>query len=115
MKTVGRLSRGVQLGWRAGFDSGMTLDYVYENRPQGITFLGRVIDRSYLNSLGWRGIRLRRIHLEHVLRAAIEKTHAAGQPVRLLDIASGPGRYLLETIRQLADIPMTAMLRDYKE
>ncbi|HEV3083869.1 MAG TPA: bifunctional alpha/beta hydrolase/class I SAM-dependent methyltransferase [Gemmataceae bacterium] len=115
MKTVGRLSHGVQLGWRAGFDSGMTLDYVYENRPQGITFLGRMIDRSYLNSLGWRGIRLRRIHLEQVLRAAIEKTHAAGGPVRLLDIASGPGRYVLETMRQLAHIPMTAMLRDYKE
>src|SRR5262249_4022722 len=41
MRTLGRLSRGIQLGWQAGFDSGLTLDYVYENRPQGITPLGR--------------------------------------------------------------------------
>jgi alpha-beta hydrolase superfamily lysophospholipase/SAM-dependent methyltransferase len=112
--TVGRLSAGVRLGWRAGFDSGVMLDYVYENRPRGVTPLGRLIDRAYLGSIGWRGIRLRRRHLEQALRAAIERVHAEGRPVRLLDIASGPGRYLLETVRSLAAIPMTARLRDYK-
>jgi alpha-beta hydrolase superfamily lysophospholipase len=115
MKTGGRLSRGIQLGWRSGFDSGLTLDYVYENRPQGITPLGRLIDRNYLNSIGWRGIRLRRAHLEQVLRETIRKTHAAGHPVRILDIASGPARYVLETIHLLSDIPITAILRDYKQ
>jgi SAM-dependent methyltransferase len=115
LKTVCRLSRGVTLGWRSGFDSGKTLDYVYENRAQGITPLGQLIDRSYLNSIGWRGIRQRKLHLERLLQATIEETHAAGRPVRLLDIAAGPGRYLLETMRRLAHIPMTAVLRDYKE
>ena len=115
LKTVGRLSRGVTLGWRSGFDSGKTLDYVYENRAQGITPLGRLIDRSYLNSIGWRGIRQRKLHLERLLQATIEETHAAGRSVRLLDIAAGPGRYLLETMRRLAHIPMTAVLRDYKD
>jgi len=112
--TVGRLSAGVRLGWRAGFDSGVMLDYVYEDRPRGVTPLGRLIDRAYLGSIGWRGIRLRRRHLEQALRAAIERVHAEGRPVRLLDIASGPGRYLLETLRSLAAIPMTARLRDYE-
>ena len=114
MKTVGRLSRGVQLGCRAGFDSGVTLDYVYENQPRGITPLGRMIDRSYLNSIGWRGIRQRRIHLERLLKETIERTHAEGRPVRLLDIAAGPGRYVLQTIHDLGHIPITAVLRDYK-
>jgi alpha-beta hydrolase superfamily lysophospholipase/SAM-dependent methyltransferase len=115
MKTFGGLSKGIRLGWRAGFDSGVTLDYVYENRPQGTTFLGRMMDRNYLESIGWRGIRQRRAHLEKLLRDTIEQTHAAGRPVRLLDIASGPGRYVLETIHNLRSIPMTAVLRDYKE
>ncbi len=115
MKTVGRLSRGIELGWRAGFDSGATLDYVYENRPQGITPLGRLLDQSYLNSIGWRGIRQRRLHLEHALRELIERTHAAGRPVCLLDIASGPGRYVLATMHQLGHIPISAVLRDYKQ
>jgi SAM-dependent methyltransferase len=89
------------LGWDAGFDSGRTLDYVYQNKPQGITPLGRAFDRAYLNTIGWRGIRARKTSLKDVLREAIEKVHQAGRPVRVLDIASGPGRYLLEAIREL--------------
>jgi SAM-dependent methyltransferase len=114
MKTGGRLSRGISLGWQRGFDSGQTLDYVYENRSQGFTLLGRCIDRGYLNSIGWRGIRVRRTNLESALRSAIEATHAEGRPVRLLDIASGPGRYVLETLANLRHIPISAVLRDYK-
>jgi alpha-beta hydrolase superfamily lysophospholipase/SAM-dependent methyltransferase len=114
MKTLGRLSRGIALGWRSGFDSGVTLDYVYENRPQGTTPLGRMMDRAYLESIGWRGIRQRRVHLEAALREIIRATHAAGRPVRILDIAAGAGRYVLETLHALREIPATALLRDYK-
>jgi alpha-beta hydrolase superfamily lysophospholipase/SAM-dependent methyltransferase len=114
MKTVGRLSRGIQLGWEAGFDSGRTLDYVYENKPRGCTPLGRAFDRAYLNSIGWRGIRVRKTNLQKILQQAIEQTYRAGRPVRLLDIASGPGRYVLETVQKQAQIPMAVTLRDYK-
>jgi alpha-beta hydrolase superfamily lysophospholipase len=99
MKGPGRLSRGIDLGWKHGYDSGLMLDYIYENRAQGMTPLGRIIDRCYLNAIGWRGIRVRRALLEQALRRTIAQTHAAGRPVRLLDIASGPGRYVLETIQ----------------
>jgi alpha-beta hydrolase superfamily lysophospholipase/SAM-dependent methyltransferase len=115
MKTGGRLSKGIDLGWRSGFDSGLTLDYVYENKAQGSTPLGRLIDRNYLNSPGWRGIRERKKNLEILLRRVIEKTQAEGRPVRIIDIAAGGGRYLLETMRDLRQIPMTALLRDYKQ
>lgn len=114
MKTAGRLSNGIQLGWESGFDSGRTLDYVYENKPRGATPLGRAIDHGYLESIGWRGIRVRKTNLQTILKAAIQSIHADGKPVRLLDIASGPGRYDLETIRDLKQIPITALLRDYK-
>jgi alpha-beta hydrolase superfamily lysophospholipase/SAM-dependent methyltransferase len=115
MKTGGRLSKGIDLGWRSGFDSGLTLDYVYENKAQGATRLGRFIDHGYLNSIGWRGIRQRKKNLEKLLRNVIAKTHASGRAVRIVDIAAGGGRYLLETMRALPDIPMTALLRDYKQ
>ncbi len=114
MKTGGRLSKGIDLGWRRGFDSGLALDYVYENKPAGSTRLGRLIDSAYLGSIGWRGIRQRKVNLEDGLRKVIENTHAAGRPVRILDIAAGGGRYILETIRSLREIPMSALLRDYK-
>jgi alpha-beta hydrolase superfamily lysophospholipase/SAM-dependent methyltransferase len=115
MKTVGRISGGIATGWKHGFDSGVMLDYVYADRAQGITPLGRYADRRYLDSIGWRGIRLRRENLERLLQKTIVETHAAGQPVRILDIASGAGRYLLETIHRLAHLPITATLRDYKD
>jgi alpha-beta hydrolase superfamily lysophospholipase/SAM-dependent methyltransferase len=115
MKTGGRLSKGIALGWERGFDSGTTLDYVYENRPRGTTFVGRMIDRNYLGSIGWRGIRVRRAHLEQALRETIERTQSEGMPVRLLDIACGAGRYVLEMLSRLKHIPMTAVLRDYMQ
>ena len=113
MKTVGRLSKGIQIGWETGFDSGITLDYVYADRPQGITPLGRLMDRAYLDSIGWRGIRQRKINLEKLLTATIERAHAEGRPVRLLDVAAGPGRYVLETMKRVSHIPVSALLRDY--
>ncbi len=111
----GRLSRGIDIGCTHGFDSGVMLDYIYENRPRGFTPLGRLIDRFYLNSIGWCGIRVRRKLLEQALRTKIEQTCAAGRPVRVLDIASGPGRYVLETIAAIKDVDISAVLRDYKE
>ncbi|MEO5722086.1 MAG: bifunctional alpha/beta hydrolase/class I SAM-dependent methyltransferase [Chthoniobacterales bacterium] len=114
MKTGGRLSKGIDLGWQSGFDSGLALDYVYENKPAGKTRLGRLMDSAYLDSIGWRGIRQRKVNLVEALRRLIEETHAAGRPVRIVDIAAGAGRYVLETIQSLPDVPITAVLRDYK-
>lgn len=114
MKTLGRLSRGIRLGWQDGFDSGATLDYVYTNRPQGLTPLGRWFDRSYLESIGWRGIRQRKANLENILRKTMAELHVAGVPVHIIDIATGGGRYVLETMKELQEIPATALLRDYK-
>jgi len=114
MKTIGRLSDGVRLGWGTGFDSGQTLDYVYENKPRGKTWLGRKIDRSYLNAIGWRGIRVRKENLRILLQDAIEQVHAAGKPVHVVDIATGCGRYVLETLKSVSSIPITALLRDFK-
>jgi SAM-dependent methyltransferase len=108
------LSEGIGLGWRSGFDSGQSLDYVYENRPRGSSRLGRWIDASYLNSIGWRGIRERRKNLESALRNAIADLQAQEKPVRILDIAAGPGRYVLETIRALPVNGVAAVLRDYQ-
>ena len=98
LETVGRLSDGVRIGWRNGFSSGTSLDHVYENRARGITPLGRLIDRAYLNAPGWRGIRQRKIHLQELINRAIDDTLATKQTARVLDVASGPGRYMLELL-----------------
>jgi len=110
MTTLGKLSRGVRLGWESGFDSGRSLDYVYENEPRGALGVGKLIDRAYLGSVGWKGIRQRKLHLEKLLRTAIERTRAEGREVRILDVATGCGRYVLDV---LTDVEGTALLRDF--
>jgi len=112
-KVGGTLSDGVKLGWETGFDSGSTLDYVYRNKAIGRSFLGRMIDRNYLDAIGWRGIRQRKVHLQQVLQDAIQQLQARQQPVHLLDIAAGHGRYDLEAIAPLARKPDSVLLRDF--
>ncbi|MEO1224599.1 MAG: bifunctional alpha/beta hydrolase/class I SAM-dependent methyltransferase [Pseudomonadota bacterium] len=113
LRLAGRLSEGIALGRRTGFDSGSTLDYVYRNRPQGATALGRLIDRSYLNSAGWRGIRQRKRDVEALLHKAMTLLRDAGSPVRLMDIAAGHGRYVLDALQEMETLPQTVLLRDY--
>ncbi|HEY0337957.1 MAG TPA: class I SAM-dependent methyltransferase family protein, partial [Burkholderiales bacterium] len=115
MRTLGRLSDGIRLGIRTGFDSGSTLDYVYRNHASGITPLGRIIDRNYLNSIGWRGIRVRKDHLQRAIAAAARFLGAAGRPVRIADIAAGHGRYVLEAVEKLPALPEIIVLRDYSD
>ena len=114
LKVAGRLSRGIETGYHHGFDSGLSLDYVYKNQPQGFGVFGRLIDKSYLNSPGWRGIRERRKNLEKALRELVLKLHQEGRIVHILDIAAGAGRYVIETIRALPEVSISATLRDYK-
>ena len=107
------LSRGLRLGAQTGFDSGSTLDYVYRNQPQGTTALGRAIDRTYLQSIGWRGIRVRKVHVEELLSEAMRRVAASGNLVRVMDIAAGHGRYVLDAVLGSAVQPASILLRDY--
>src|SRR4029077_7367367 len=85
-----------------------------KNEPQGSSALGRLIDKSYLTSIGWRGIREPKANLNKALRHLILKVHRENRPVRILDIAAGAGRYVIETIRDMPEIPIGATLCDYK-
>jgi alpha-beta hydrolase superfamily lysophospholipase len=111
--SLGRLSRGIRVGWRRGFDSGESLDYVYENAARGSLLIGKLIDRSYLDSPGWKGIRARKANIQELLESLVRKTASSRRPVRLLDVASGPGRYLLESLQRLGDVKVEARLRDF--
>jgi alpha-beta hydrolase superfamily lysophospholipase len=106
MHTSGKLlSKGIKLGIDTGFDSGATLDYVYRNEPNG------VIDWFYLNAIGWRGIRVRKQNLQVLIVSAIERVQKQGQPARIVDIAAGHGRYVLEAGAKADHI----RLRDYRQ
>jgi alpha-beta hydrolase superfamily lysophospholipase len=115
LKFGGLLSRGIALGHSTGFDSGSTLDYVYRNQAQGAPLIGTMIDRTYLDSIGWRGIRVRKTHVEELLRKAFARVHAHGLPLRVMDVAAGHGRYVLDAIAASDIKPESILLRDYSE
>lgn len=110
-----KFSNGVKLGFDTGFDSGSTLDYVYRNQPAGRGGLGRVIDQNYLQSIGWKGIRQRKVHLEELLRLAMHRLHEQQRPVRIVDIAAGHGRYILDALKGVEPRPESILLRDYSD
>ncbi|CAG9175394.1 bifunctional alpha/beta hydrolase/class I SAM-dependent methyltransferase [Cupriavidus pinatubonensis] len=116
----GMLSEGVRLGHQTGFDSGSTLDYVYRNKATGRFGIGQAVDRNYLDAIGWRGIRQRKLHVEELIGEAIRRLQAMGEPVRIVDIAAGHGRYVLEALTsQSGSIDGNAvesiLLRDYSD
>lgn len=114
MASLGKASKGVEIGFETGFDSGSTLDYVYRNHPQGKGSIGRFIDKQYLNSIGWRGIRQRKVNIEKLIRQAIGELKSHDMPVSIVDIAAGHGRYVLDAIGDAQDID-SILLRDYSE
>jgi len=115
LKLGGYLSDGIRLGHDTGFDSGSTLDYVYRNQAQGAPLVGAMIDRTYLDSIGWRGIRQRKLHVEELLREAMQRLTDAGREVRLMDIAAGHGRYVLDAVASSAVPTASVLLRDYSD
>lgn len=115
VKAGRRISRGVRLGHETGFDSGSTLDYVYRNKPEGVSEIGRLVDKNYLNSIGWRGIRQRKLNIEELLRSASESLRSQEMPVNIMDVASGHGRYILESIAADKQQPDSILLRDYSD
>jgi len=95
MRTGGRLSDGIRLGYREGFNSGTMVDYVYRDKAHGITPIGTLVDRVMLDHPVWRGVRGRRRLLIGQARAAL-----AERPGQVLfDLAAGPGSYLFEMPR----------------
>jgi len=112
MRTLGRLGEGIAIGLASGFDSGSSLDHVYRNQARGRLLLGRLIDRGYLDSIGWRGIRIRRTHLLAAIASAAARLRAADQPIRVFDPAAGHGRYLVEAVQALPERPQSLLLRD---
>ncbi|MFP5393091.1 MAG: class I SAM-dependent methyltransferase family protein, partial [Gammaproteobacteria bacterium] len=114
LHTLGKLSDGMAIGLRHGFDSGASLDYVYRNQAGGRLGIGAFIDRGYLDAVGWRGIRLRKVHLQAAL-ARLIGAHTEARPLRVLDVAAGGGRYVLETVKRCQDVPMEVTLRDFEQ
>lgn len=110
--TLGCLSDGISLAKKEGFTSGKMLDYIYKNEPHGKLFIGKLMDKIYLNHPGWQDVRNRKNNLVLNLKEAVELTLKEKGEARILDVASGPARYIIETLEDFKGQNVTAELRD---
>ena len=108
-------SKGLAIGQRHGFDSGVMLNHVYENKAKGVGFLGRFIDRQYLNSIGWVGIRNRGELLSQTIKETLQHYGTLRDQVNFADLACGGGRYALHAMKNVSGIKINATLRDYAD
>lgn len=108
-------SQGLGKGVATGFNSGSTLDYVYENEPRGLGPVGKMVDKTFLEAIGWRGIRQRKAMLEELIPAAVLRMKHLGRGVNVLDIAAGHGRYLLDALAECTEQPASVRLQDYSD
>ena len=115
LKIGSQFSQGLKIGEDTGYDSGSTLDFVYRNQTESQNPLGKIIDRQYLNAIGWKGIRVRKENIEHLLQKYADILIKKRKPLRILDIASGHGRYILDAVNQLKKQPDSILLRDYSD
>lgn len=98
IRTIGRLSTGIEMSFKYGFTSGMMLDYIYENKAHGKFIIGKILDRMFLDNVGWQAIRQRKENLKSYIKESIARNRKNGARTVILDIASGPARYIIEVL-----------------
>ncbi len=98
-RAAARLSRGLEIGYREGFDSSAFMAHVYANRPVGRTHVGRALDRRLLSRRTCEAFRDIRGLAAAAVLDAIDTALVSGvaEPL-VVDVAAGPAPYLLDVL-----------------
>jgi hypothetical protein len=107
--TVGQLSDGIRTGWKYGFDSGMLMNYVYENSPGGKFYIGRKLDEAFLDQVTCRAWRSVKEIQKNMIQGYLSERDGRG--AFIADMASGEADYLFDVLRQTGP-GVKALLRD---
>lgn len=79
-------------------DSGLNFDHMYRRKPKGITSFGKFVDSILLNLPSVKATRNRKDIIIGMLENEIANNIIENKKTRIVDIASGPARYLTEMI-----------------
>lgn len=108
-------STGLALAEKEGLFSSYMFDYVYNNKPSGISKVGKSIDAKFLNNPAWQAIRYRRVNLMNAIYRALEVTLIDKGRAYICDVASGPASYIFDPSVKLNDPRVLILLRDIDE
>jgi SAM-dependent methyltransferase len=110
--TIGQTSDSLRICKKYGLTSGKHLDYIYQNKPSGRWMIGPWIDRWFIRHPGWESIRARKKYLVSFLSSAIDSVLKNKSEVYIVDVASGPARYILEVLAMYRQQPISVTCRD---
>ncbi len=112
--SVGSLSNGIRTGLDNGFDSGISLEYMYKNESNGKYLIGKFLDRLYLNNPALCSLRVRAKNVEEFIVIAANSLAAQGKKIRLLDLAAGCGRYIFNMLPGITQPVDHILMRDFE-
>ena len=98
LKPVISLSKLGRTSIRGDADSGLNFDHMYKNNPKGVYGVGKLVDKILLNLPSVEATRKRKEIIVKVLANEIENNLIIDRKTRIVDIASGPARYLNELL-----------------
>lgn len=90
-----RLGRKSTLGYA---DSGINFDHIYQNKAKGYNKFGVIIDRILLSLPACKATRERFITIKNILEDEVRRNISKNRKTRIVDLASGPARYLVQFI-----------------
>jgi len=81
-------------------DSGLNIDHMYRKSPKGISFFGRFLDSILLNLPSVKATRVKKDIIIKILQNEVANNVVLGKKTRIIDLASGPARYLVDLINE---------------
>jgi len=112
LRTFGRLSCGIDKGFAYGFDSGIIMNYIYDNKARGRFGVGRILDRMFLDQVTCRAFRsIKQIQIDMIDQYLRERD---GKPTFIVDLASGKADYIYEILKS-SDRKLKVLLCDIAE
>ena len=109
LRSIGLSSEGIKIAYKRGFDSGMIMNYIYNNVPNGRFYVGELIDRVFLNQVTCKAFRAIKDIQKNMIKEYIHERD--GNATFVVDLASGRADYLYEVLQEV-EAPVKALLRD---
>jgi len=79
-------------------DSGLNIDHMYRNMPKGVLGIGKLIDKILLNLPSVKYTRYKKEIILKILQNEVANNIMLGRKTKIIDLASGPARYLIDLI-----------------
>ncbi len=112
LRTIGQLSDGIRIGFRHGFDSGMIMNYIYEDKPQGISYIGKALDAAFLDQTTCKAFRAVKQIQKDIISSYLEER--SGKETFIVDMASGKADYIYDVLKERKS-KIKVLLRDVSE